>query len=63
MTASFTDTASMRDEAVKRVHNLSTQLAASIDREDALKSKLPATVEDLGKTCVDRANLRGQLMI
>lgn len=39
--ASLTNTASMRDEAIKRPDNLHAQLGSSVRREDAYKSEPP----------------------
>lgn len=49
MIASFIDTANMLDEAVEGSDNLSTQLSASICREDAYKSELATVKKDLEK--------------
>lgn len=58
MTASLTETANVRDEAVERASNLIAQLAASVRREEAYKLELTSVKEDLAKTRVERTNLR-----
>lgn len=58
MTASLTDTVSVRGEAVERAYIVITQLAASVCCEDACKFELNGVKEDLLATRVERANLR-----
>lgn len=58
MTASMTDTANMRNDTVERADNKGSQLAASVRRKVAFKSKRTAVKENMGKTPVERAILQ-----
>lgn len=56
--ASVTNTATMRDEAVKMAYNLRCQIAAGVCCEDAYKLEVTAVEEGLVETRVERAILQ-----
>lgn len=56
ISATMTDTASVRDKDVERADNLGAQFAASVRLKDVYKLVLTTVNEDLTKTRVDHDN-------